>query len=209
MRDLRGNLKISFVAGTLGKGGAEQQLFYCLKTLKGLGADVTLLCLTRDEFWEKPISALGIPVTWVGKNPNRSARALRIAAEARRIRPQIVQSQHFYTNLYAMAAAKASGAIDVGVARSGLEMLDIDSRGLDAMDRRMLEVIIVNYGGGPVGVDTLSAAVGEEPETIEDVYEPYLMQAGFLQRTSRGRMATQVAYSHLGIRGPAEQARLV
>jgi len=107
------------------------------------------------------------------------------------------------------AQVRASGAIDVGVARSGLEMLDIDSRGLDAMDRRMLEVIIVNYGGGPVGVDTLSAAVGEEPETIEDVYEPYLMQAGFLQRTSRGRMATQVAYSHLGIRGPAEQARLV
>ncbi|MDP2857761.1 MAG: Holliday junction branch migration DNA helicase RuvB [Bacillota bacterium] len=107
------------------------------------------------------------------------------------------------------AQVRASGAIDIGVARSGLEMLDIDSRGLDAMDRRMLEVIIVNYGGGPVGVETLSAAVGEESETIEDVYEPYLMQVGFLQRTSRGRMATAMAYSHLGLRGPAEQVKLL
>ena len=107
------------------------------------------------------------------------------------------------------AQVRASGAIDIGVARSGLEMLDIDSRGLDAMDRRMLEVIIVNYGGGPVGVETLSAAVGEEPETIEDVYEPYLMQVGFLQRTPRGRMATALAYSHLGLRCPAEQVRLL
>jgi Holliday junction DNA helicase RuvB len=107
------------------------------------------------------------------------------------------------------AQVRASGAIDIGVARSGLEMLDIDSRGLDAMDRRMLEVIIVNYGGGPVGVETLSAAVGEESETIEDVYEPYLMQVGFLQRTSRGRMATAMAYSHLGLRGPSEQVKLL
>lgn len=107
------------------------------------------------------------------------------------------------------AQVKASGVIDLQVAKNGLDMLDIDARGLDLMDRRMLEVIIKNYGGGPVGVETLSAAVGEEPETIEDVYEPYLMQVGFLQRTSRGRMVTQAAYSHLGVRGPAEQVRLV
>jgi glycosyltransferase involved in cell wall biosynthesis len=111
-------MKISFVAGTLGKGGAEQQLYYYLRTLKGSGADITLLSLTRDEFWEEPIRGLGVPVTFVGESANRARRALRIAAETRRIRPQIVQSQHFYTNLYASAAATVSGAIDVGAMRN-------------------------------------------------------------------------------------------
>jgi Holliday junction DNA helicase RuvB len=107
------------------------------------------------------------------------------------------------------AQVRASGVIDIQVARTGLDMLDIDPRGLDAMDRRMLEVIIANYGGGPVGVETLSAAVGEEPETIEDVYEPYLMQVGFLQRTPRGRMATALAYAHLGLAISQGQGRLL
>ncbi|MFR0734495.1 MAG: Holliday junction DNA helicase RuvB C-terminal domain-containing protein [Oscillospiraceae bacterium] len=75
----------------------------------------------------------------------------------------------------------------------------MDRLGLDAIDRRMLTAIIQNYGGGPVGLETLAATIGEEAVTLEDVYEPYLMQLGFLTRTPRGRCATQLAYEHLGL----------
>ena len=80
-----------------------------------------------------------------------------------------------------------------------LSALDIDKLGLDFTDRRMMESIIRNFGGGPVGLDTLAATIGEESITLEDVYEPYLMQIGFLNRTPRGRCVTQRAYEHLGI----------
>ena len=80
-----------------------------------------------------------------------------------------------------------------------LAALEIDELGLDRVDRRMLESIIVNFRGGPVGLDTLAATIGEESVTLEDVYEPYLLQIGFLNRTPRGRCATQKAYEHLGI----------
>ncbi len=91
------------------------------------------------------------------------------------------------------------GKIDRKIADFALGRLEIDKLGLDSVDRRMLEVIIKFYGGGPVGLDTLAATVGEESVTIEDVYEPYLMQIGFLSRTPRGRCATRLAYEHLGI----------
>ncbi len=91
------------------------------------------------------------------------------------------------------------GIITDFVAKSALERFEIDELGLDDFDRKMLKTIINNYGGGPVGLDTLAAAVGEEAITIEDVYEPYLMQIGFLTRTSRGRCVTKLAYEHLGI----------
>jgi len=91
------------------------------------------------------------------------------------------------------------GKIDRQIADFALGRLEIDKLGLDSLDRRMLEVIIKVYGGGPVGLETLAATVGEESVTIEDVYEPYLMQIGFLARTSRGRMATKLAYEHLGV----------
>jgi Holliday junction DNA helicase RuvB len=84
--------------------------------------------------------------------------------------------------------------------------LEIDHLGLDNTDRRMMEAIINFYGGGPVGLDTLAATIGEEAITIEDVYEPYLMQLGFIQRTPRGRMVTQLAYEHLGIKPPASKS---
>ena len=80
-----------------------------------------------------------------------------------------------------------------------LERLEVEPQGLDAIDRRMLTAIIQNYGGGPVGLETLAATIGEEAVTLEDVYEPYLMQLGFLTRTPRGRCATQLAYAHLGV----------
>jgi Holliday junction DNA helicase RuvB len=99
------------------------------------------------------------------------------------------------------------GKIDREIADFALGKLEIDKLGLDALDRRMLEVIIKIYGGGPVGIETLAATIGEEAVTIEDVYEPYLLQIGFLARTSRGRMATRLAYEHLGISySPQSQA---
>lgn len=103
------------------------------------------------------------------------------------------------------AQVKANGVIDKDVAVQGLAMLEIDESGLDDADRRLLKTIIEKFDGGPVGVDTLAAATGEERDTIEDAQEPYLIQVGFLQRTARGRVATRLAYEHLGIswKGPS------
>lgn len=85
------------------------------------------------------------------------------------------------------------------IARAALSLLEVDPRGLDPMDRKLLRAIIEKFDGGPVGIETLSSALGEERDTLEDVYEPYLIQEGFLQRTPRGRMATRIAYEHLGL----------
>ncbi len=97
------------------------------------------------------------------------------------------------------ALVKGNGTITNEIAKIALTALEIDELGLDNTDRRMLDAIIRYYAGGPVGLDTLAATIGEEPITIEDVYEPYLMQIGFLARTPRGRCATKLAYDHLGI----------
>ncbi len=91
-------------------------------------------------------------------------------------------------------------SVDLEVAKLGLELMDIDSLGLDNIDRIILDTIINKYNGGPVGLDTLSASTGEEPNTIEDVVEPYLMQLGFIQRTPKGRIATKCAYEHMGVK---------
>jgi Holliday junction DNA helicase RuvB len=99
----------------------------------------------------------------------------------------------------------ADGTITLDTAQNALEMLDIDTAGLDRMDRALLEVIIDGFDGGPVGVDTLAAALGEDKDTVEDVFEPYLLQEGFLARTRRGREATVKAYSHLGKPIPTAQ----
>jgi Holliday junction DNA helicase RuvB len=100
------------------------------------------------------------------------------------------------------AEVRGAGAIDEAVAREALELLDVDEAGLDRLDRDILGAIVEKFGGGPVGLSTLSVAVGEEPDTIEDVYEPYLLQQGFLMRTPRGRVATDAAYRHLGLSRP-------
>lgn len=102
------------------------------------------------------------------------------------------------------AQVKADGVITKDVADTALSALEIDFLGLDPTDRRMLKAIIENYGGGPVGLETLAATIGEESVTLEDVYEPYLMQLGFLTRTPRGRCVTQKAYQHLNLRIPSE-----
>ena len=97
------------------------------------------------------------------------------------------------------AAVLGDGTITEKIAKIALEKLEIDDLGLDNIDRKILKTIILNYAGGPVGIETLSSTIGEEVETIEDVYEPYLMQMGFLARTPRGRIVTDKAYEHLGI----------
>jgi Holliday junction DNA helicase RuvB len=96
------------------------------------------------------------------------------------------------------AQVKADGIINKTVAQEALAMLDVDEKGFDQMDRNILLAVIDKFGGGPVGIDNLSSAIGEERETIEDVYEPYLIQEGYLQRTARGRIATRLAYAHFG-----------
>jgi holliday junction DNA helicase RuvB len=100
------------------------------------------------------------------------------------------------------ADVKAEGRIDKAVADAALAMLDVDPLGFDVMDRKLLESVVHRFDGGPVGLENLAAAIGEEAGTIEDVIEPYLIQQGFLQRTPRGRTATQAAYRHLGITPP-------
>ena len=97
------------------------------------------------------------------------------------------------------ASVLGDGKVTNEIAKIALKKLEIDDLGLDNIDRKILETIIYNYSGGPVGIDTLSLTIGEEAETIEDVYEPYLMQMGFIARTPRGRIVTPMAYKHLGI----------
>lgn len=102
------------------------------------------------------------------------------------------------------AQVMSEGVITYNTAKIGLDRLEIDETGLDSSDRRMLNAIINFYGGGPVGLDTLAAAIGEESVTIEDVNEPYLMQIGYLTRTARGRCVTRAAYQHLGLTAPED-----
>jgi len=106
------------------------------------------------------------------------------------------------------AQVKASGMIDINVAKASLEKLGIDDIGLDDMDRKILEVIIDKFSGGPVGVKSLAVAIGEDPITIEDVYEPFLIKEGFLHRTSRGRIAQESAYNLIGKKFIKDQTRL-
>jgi Holliday junction DNA helicase RuvB len=102
------------------------------------------------------------------------------------------------------AVARASGSIDPDVADEALRVFEVDDLGLDKVDRAILESIVERFGGGPVGLSTLAIAVGEEPETVEDAYEPFLLQSGLIKRTPRGRMATPRAYTHLGQEPPPD-----
>ena len=131
--------------------------------------------------------------------------ALEIARRARgtpRIANRLLRRVRDY------AEVRAAGEVTCSVADAALSMLDVDGSGLDAMDRKLLSTVLDKFAGGPVGVDNLAAAIGEERDTIEDVLEPYLIQQGFLQRTSRGRVATALAYRHFGLATPAAGADL-
>lgn len=137
----------------------------------------------------------------------RAARILQVFLEhdgaveiARRSRGTPRVANRLLKRVRDFALVKAGGVIDKSVARAALEMLDIDECGLDNMDRMILEAIILKFGGGPVGLETLAAAVSEEDDTLTDVYEPYLLKLGLIQKTPRGRIATENAYRHLGLK---------
>lgn len=133
------------------------------------------------------------------------AGALEIASRARgtpRIANRLLRRCRDY------AQVRGSGRIDRATAQAALEMLEVDKHGFDEMDRRLLLAIMEKYQGGPVGLNTLAAALAEDADAIEDIYEPFLIQIGFLDRTPRGRVATQLAYDHFGIVPPRRQAGL-
>jgi Holliday junction DNA helicase RuvB len=106
------------------------------------------------------------------------------------------------------AEVRADGHITLDVAHAALKMLEVDARGFDDLDRRLLRTIIDKYNGGPVGLNSLAASIGEEPDALEDIYEPYLMQIGFLDRTPRGRVVTLRAYEYFGLDRPEQDGRL-
>ncbi len=167
------------------------------------GVLLKLELYTHDELAtivKRSAGLLGVAITDEG--------ALEIASRSRgtpRIANRLLKRVRDY------AQVKGDGEITLEMAQKSLEALEIDHLGLDNTDRRMLETIIKFYDGGPVGLETLSATIGEESITIEDVYEPYLMQIGFLSRTPRGRCVTRLAYEHLGIpfRGNDAQIKLL
>ena len=103
--------------------------------------------------------------------------------------------------------ALGSGRISPEVARAALTLLEVDEHGFDEVDRKLLRTIIDKFGGGPVGLNTIAAAISEEKDAIEDIYEPFLIQAGFLDRTPRGRVATPLAYGYFGLQAPIDQRR--
>jgi Holliday junction DNA helicase RuvB len=163
-------------------GVVDRLEFYSPEELQVIvhrSADIIGLKLRRDGGWEVARRSRGTP-----RIANRLLKRVRDFAEVRH-----------------------SGVVTEEVADIALKALDVDEMGLDRMDRRILLAIIEQFGGGPVGVDSLAASVSEQKDTIEDVYEPFLIQQGYLSRTARGRMATESAYRHFG-KAPAGQGRL-
>jgi Holliday junction DNA helicase RuvB len=130
------------------------------------------------------------------------AEGARVIAQRARGTPRV--ANRLLKRVRDWAEVRGSGAIDAATADAALDLLGVDHAGLDRLDRELLSVVCERFGGGPVGLSTLAVAVAEEPDTLEDVYEPYLLQRGFLKRTPRGRCATAHAYAHLGLKPPAE-----
>jgi Holliday junction DNA helicase RuvB len=172
---------------------------------------------TRSGLITRPLrERFGIPLRLVFYEPGelalivaRGARVLSFdlltdgAAEiARRARGTPRVAMRLLRRIRDFAAVQGWGGVDAGMANEALLRLDIDKRGLDGLDRRYLRCIAENYGGGPVGVETMAAALGDQRDVIEEVIEPYLLQEGFLQRTPRGRMLTETAFRHLDLPVP-------
>ena len=143
----------------------------------------------------------------------RSARILAVeiadeAAEeiARRSRGTPRVANRILRRVRDVAEVRHEGAVTAGIAYEALDLLEVDEHGLERSDRALLEAIVEKFGGGPVGLSTLAVALGEEPDTIEDVYEPYLLQLGFIQRTPRGRIVTELGRAHVGTAGARPEA---
>ena len=144
----------------------------------------------------------------------RSAKILEVPIEpaaaseiARRARGTPRIANRLLRRVRDYAQVRAGGTITLDVARAGLKLLEVDEHGFDEVDRKLLRTIIDKFGGGPVGLNTIAAAISEEKDAIEDIYEPFLIQIGFLDRTPRGRVATPRAYGYFGLMAPAEQRR--
>ena len=142
----------------------------------------------------------------------RSANILNIQADAESVREMAMRSRgtprvanRILKRIRDFSQVKGKGVIDIDITREGLDALGIDHMGLERLDREILMAIIERFKGGPVGIDTIAASIGEERVTIEDAYEPYLIQVGFLSRTPKGRMVTSLAYKHLGLTPPDEE----
>jgi len=157
--------------------------------------------VTRLEFYTVPeLTQIVARSAKLLKAPTDDDGALEIARRSRgtpRIANRLLRRVRDY------AEVKADGRIGAAVAQAALQMLDVDPLGFDVMDRKLLEAIIHRFAGGPVGLDNVAAAIGEERDTIEDVIEPFLIQQGYIQRTPRGRIATAAAFRHLGLVEPS------
>lgn len=156
--------------------------------------------VSRLEFYESQDLATIVSRSAQLLNMNLDERGAWEVATRSRGTPRI--ANRLLRRIRDYADVKHSGCIDAQVADAALSMLDVDKVGLDMMDRKFLEALLHKFSGGPVGLDNVAAAIGESTDTIEDIIEPYLIQQGFLQRTPRGRVATNIAFSHFGLTQP-------
>jgi Holliday junction DNA helicase RuvB len=195
----------------LGKGPAARTMRINLPRFTLAAATTRLALLTgplrdrfgtvlRLDFYDHPamveIITRSAGILGVGIDPNGAMAIARRARGTPRIANRLLRRVRDYAQVH------GDGTITAAMADGALQMLEVDDLGLDDIDRRILRAIVELFDGGPVGIDTLAAATAEESDTIMDVYEPYLLQLGFLQRTPRGRVATRRAYEHLGLPAP-------
>lgn len=159
--------------------------------------------LSRLEYYEqKDLTSIIERTAEIFETSIQKEAAAEIALRARGT-PRI--ANRLFRRIRDISQVKGEKTISLDITKQALAMLQVDDAGLDHIDHKLLTTIIERFNGGPVGLDTLAATVGEEPQTIEDVYEPYLMQKGFIQRTPRGRMATAQAYVHFGMEVPEKK----
>jgi Holliday junction DNA helicase RuvB len=196
----------------IGKGPSARSIRLKLPRFSIIGATTRLALLTAplrarfgavyrfDFYTQEALERIVLRAAGLLKVPIDTAGAREIARRSRgtpRVALRLLRRVRDY------AQVRADGHIDAAVTDAALRLLDVDELGLDDLDRQVLHAIIVKFGGGPVGLETISASVSEEADTIMDVVEPYLLQLGFLERTPRGRVVTPRAYTHLGLAAPA------
>jgi Holliday junction DNA helicase RuvB len=196
---------------TVGQGAGARVVTLDLPPFTLVGATTRTGLLTtplRDRFGVTHRLELYTPAE-LGQIVRRSAGILEVEIDdagaeviAARARGTPRVANRLLKRVRDVAEVRGAGRIDAGVAREALELLEVDEEGLDRLDRDILRAVCEKFGGGPVGLSTLAVAVGEEADTIEDVYEPYLLQRGFLMRTPRGRVATELAFRHLELVPP-------
>ncbi len=202
---------------TVGQGAGARVVNLDLPPFTLIGATTRAGLLTtplRDRFGVAPRLEL-YDAADLGRIVRRSAGILDVEIDtagaeaiASRSRGTPRVANRLLKRVRDYAEVRGAGTIDAAIATEALELLDVDRAGLDRLDREILFAICSKFGGGPVGLSTLAVAVSEEQDTIEDVYEPYLLQQGLIMRTPRGRVATPAAFTHLGLKPPAEGARL-